>query len=140
MRSLLSISKPVPVQAPKAQDTVSHVLDRPCYLFTPVLLTPYNGELGWVQGGFCLLPYLSRVKPKAAKGNRRTRGRIRTQGRLSKPRLALLSSGHLCTSECLAGGCWSRPGWRCGFCARSRGKMGTLSRHTLRGTQVQAAR
>lgn len=66
MRSLLSISKPVPVQAPKAQDTVSHVLDRPCYLFTPVLLTPYNGELGWVQGGFCLLPYF--IQSQAQRG------------------------------------------------------------------------
>lgn len=103
MRSLLLITKPAPLEAPRAQDSLSF-LRWTCNPPTPILLTPYSGEREWAQGGFCQLPYFihyPRVKPKALKGNRRTRGRIRTQGRLSKPRLVLFSSGHCCA--CLAG-------------------------------------
>lgn len=136
MRSLLLTTKPAPLEAPRAQDSLS-LLRWICNPPTPVL-TPSNGELEQAQGRFCQLPYFilyPRVKPKASKGNRRTRGRIRTQGRLSKPRLVLFSSGHLYMSGCLSG-----PGWRRSFCTRSRGKMGALSRHAQRGTRVQAAR
>lgn len=104
MRSLLLTTKPAPLEAPRAQDSLS-LLRWTCNPPTPILLTPANGELEQAQGRFFQLPYFilyPRVKPKASKGNRRTRGRIRTQGRLSKPRLVLFSSGHLCTSKCLA--------------------------------------
>lgn len=101
MRSLLLTTKPAPLEAPRAQDSLS-LLRWTCNPPIPILLTLSNGELEQAQGRFFQLPYFilyPRVKPKASKG----KGEPEAE---SGPRADSPSPGWSCspqaTSTCLA--------------------------------------